>query len=452
MNTLPLNDNTTQEFTEVSVRPLILLLKKLKVFGLFEKHVEDARLRKGVFLAPSLMMAALEMQIFRTRSKNHFFDQLKRHVSSKNLSHLICAQSFPNVKTIDDFLMMLNPSRLEPILFEIFKKLQKIKLFTHHPSLKLGKEFLLAIDAFCHHSYKIGSQHKKCPFCLKRQRGDKIWYLHMNVVASLVFPNGFQLPLFIHRIQSTNKLKYLSEKGFKQECELSCLPLILRKIRSYLPKLKISILLDSLYATYPVLKLLQELHFGYAIVDKRQKNIREECVRLKKINSGFVKRQLKNSNQTIHYFNHIPYRKNLSLHVIDLDEEKKTGLAKKVHWQWIVHSPLNQENVSFIADRARCRWKEEDFFNTVKNRGFHIKHDWSRNHQAQSIWLYLTLIAFGLTSILSIMQTAQLARKGASLRAFMEGMLQDLLYLPFDLIFACLYPKNLRFSITPAAG
>jgi hypothetical protein len=135
--------------------------------------------------------------------------------------------------------MMLNPSDLEPILFDLFKDLCRKKVFARNK----GKGFFLSIDAYCAHSYHEMSAHSPCPYCLKRERDDKVWYLHINVVASLVFPDGLQLPLYVHRLKAQNKWAPLTDRKFKEECELTALPLILAKVRHYLPKMKFTVLL-----------------------------------------------------------------------------------------------------------------------------------------------------------------------------------------------------------------
>jgi hypothetical protein len=155
----------------------------------------------------------------------------------------------------------------------------------------------------------------------------------------------------------------------------------------------------------------------------------------------------------------LPHR---TVNIIDLQETRQKKPSKRFakihqkqsHWQWIVASSLNQSNVVAQAKQARNRWKEEDLGNTLKNRGFNIKHDFSRHPQSQSIWLYLQFIAYGLTSLFLLSEIGYHCRKKYTLRFLMEQMLEDLLRYPFNFLFhfSGSTPQLLRFFIVPAAG
>jgi hypothetical protein len=141
MNNSYLNDSIEfKNFVDIPVRSLIFLLKKLNLLGLFQIYVKDCRARKGVYSITSLLMVALEILLFRFRSKNDFYQNKKlgRSYAYGNLGRLahIEENRFPHSKTIDDAFWLLNPSNLEPILFDIFKFLLSSKLFKNHPSLK----------------------------------------------------------------------------------------------------------------------------------------------------------------------------------------------------------------------------------------------------------------------------------------------------------------------------
>jgi hypothetical protein len=141
MNGQQLHYNTKFEnFCEIPVRLFIILIKKLNIFHLFQKYAKDCRAKKGTYSLASLLMVALQMLFFRSPSKNDFYQNRKqgRFKSYRNLGVLaqIKEDCFPHSKTLDDAFWRLNPSNLEPILFDIFKKLRSSKLFYNHPSLK----------------------------------------------------------------------------------------------------------------------------------------------------------------------------------------------------------------------------------------------------------------------------------------------------------------------------
>jgi hypothetical protein len=465
----PNHTKETKKFEDIPVRWLIFLLKRLGICGLFEKYVQDGRQRQGTYSITSLLMVALEILLFRSPSKNEFYQNKKfeREACYRNLGKIaqIEEDTFPHSKTIDDAFLSLDPSDLEPILFDVFKALHSAKLFSNHPSLKKHQTYRLGIDAFWSHHYTALSQHpcEACPFCLKRERkmkeGEtKVWYVHIEVVASLIFENGFQMPLCVHRIRKKRGWEELSEESLKQECELTAFPLVLAKIRAYLPKLKITAVLDGLYANQTSIDALKRFCFDWDIVLKRLKSVQEEIDPID-LNVRSIASKRFNLTQTACFTNGIPYGSHL-LNAVDFYEhaQKKSSKrfakinSKNVHYQWIVHKTVDKTSLFGLIEEARSRWQEEDLINTIKNRGFHIKHDYNRHPSCQTIWKILTFLAFCITAIFLLSDLGIKARKGVTIIFLMKQMLQDLFYLPYEEIFLCTYPKQLRFSLCACAS
>lgn len=294
------------------------------------------------------------------------------------------------------------------------------------------------------------------------KRGQTVWYVHSQLVVSLVFPQGFQLPLFLHRIRSFSHLSLLNDQEWKQECELTAIQEVLPKLRAYFPKLKFKILLDALYANDSMFSLLQSLRLGFSIVRKKNvlKTVGQDLEGLSQLvdhlyHQSSSKRFV--THQTFQFYNAVSYKSH-RLNIIDLHEvsQKKSSHrfakihTKISHWQWIVNDTLSIENTVSIASQSRLRWKQEDLFNSLENRKFAIRHDFARAPSSQSVWLYLLLIAFALDSLFFLFHLGQLAKQGRTIQALMQEMLTDLIYLPTDLLFNCLFPKNLRFYVVPS--
>jgi len=129
-----------ENFVDVPVRSLVFLLKKLKLFNLFQSLIPDSRAKKGTYSMASLLMVSLQMLLFRSPSKNDFYQNKKlgREKAYHNLSRLagIEGNYFPHSKTIDDAFWNLNPVHLEPFLFQLFHFLRSSKLFKNHSTLK----------------------------------------------------------------------------------------------------------------------------------------------------------------------------------------------------------------------------------------------------------------------------------------------------------------------------
>lgn len=468
-NKLSKSNHNTEDliFNQYPIRLLKFILAKLKIRELFGKYIRDPRTRVDKYDLTSLLMHGLFTHIFRCRSKNEFRLHLLRPQASRAVAHFNGQQNqCPSTRTLDDVISTLNPEEFQAILPAIFRSLLRKKVFQLHPEFTEEGQYSFAIDAQVTHVYHADSQHpcETCPYCLKRTRSNKIWYIHFDVVVSFVSASGLQIPVLFHRIRARPEWEELSKNKWKQECERTAFPHVLKQLKSLFPRLRICIHLDALYATDSILSLLEELKMGYSIVRKRKvlKTVGEDCEGLKRCSDPIeVERESRRFkiHQTIYFFNDIPYRSH-KLSLIQLDEhaEKKLSkrkakvLSKKMHWEWIVSERLNAANVAKTATKSRLRWREEEEFNDVQNHDFAICHDFNRNPTAQLARTFLILIAYAITSILVESRIGKLIlAEGKSIMFMMREMLNDLIRIPEGILFGCRNPRQLRFGKDPPA-
>lgn len=461
------SDSTTnhQNFVEYPIRLLKFVLKKLRIRELFQTYVRDPRSRVDKYDFTFLLMHGLFTHLFRSPSKHKFHLQLLRPEASQAVAKFNGEQDHcPCTRTLDDVLINLDPDDFQPILPAIFRALCRKKVFQLHPEFIPHNEYAIAIDAQVTHVYHDHSQHpcEDCPYCLKRTRGNKVWYLHFDLVASFIAPNGLQIPLLFHRIRARPEWGSLGPDKWKQECERTAFPFLLEELRRQFPRLPFCIHLDALYATDQNLTLLEKLAMGYSIVRKVTvlTTVGEDCEGLKAFSQPL---QITTENtrfkiqQTIRFFNDISYREH-NLSIIQLDEEARKKPSKrfakvhnkKTHWEWLVHQRLTRINVRERATQSRIRWKQEDLFNDLQHRGFAICHDFNRAPIAQSVRESLILIAYAISSVLthSLLGKAMLS-KGITISFMMEQMLTDLIYVPTTTLFKLHDPSQLRFAKGP---
>ena len=454
-----------QNVGEYPIRLLKFVLKKLKIRELFKKHIRDPRSRVDNYDLTSLLMHGLFTHLFRSPSKHKFYLNLLRPVAFKAVAKFNGNKDrCPCTRTLDDVLVNLNPEDFQPILPAIFRSLCREKVFQLHPEFIPQREYDIAIDAQVTHVYHEGSQHpcQGCPYCLKRTRGDKIWFVHSDLVASFVAPNGLQIPLLFHRIRARPEWGQLREQKWKQECERTAFPILLKELKRQFPRLRLCIHLDALYVTDANFTLLDELGMNYSIVRKAKvlKTVGEDCRGLKRFCKPV---QVDNEDerfkirQIIRFFNDIAFKKhNLSLIELEETAEKKRTkrfakiTSRKTHWEWIVHQQLNSTNVGKAAARSRIRWKEEEMFNDLQHRGFAICHDFNRAPTAQLVRIYLILIAYAICSILTYSRLGQsVLSRGLTAIFMMEQMLTDLIYVPEEVLFNGSDPGQFRWSTGP---
>jgi hypothetical protein len=453
---------------EFNSRALRLILKKTKIYNLFEKHISDPRRTASTtYPIPSILMHSLSLLLLRQPSKNAFHDAelLSPHLK-QNLCKLIQSSTTPCPKEVEDVMLKLDESELEPILPVLLRNLLRGKFFKLHSELMpdggSGEEaphFLLGVDGEITHVYHDLSQHgaASCPYCLKRTRGNVSWYVHCDVSLCIIGERGFTFPLFLYRVRANHAWETESDETFKQQCEQSALPYLLERFRTYFPKLKVDLLLDSLYANGTTMDLCERFELGYMIVRKSGslKSLNSNIEGLKKLESP-EKMQFKsgrwNKEQTAYAFSDLSHKTHVFT-LIDL-EERCTKLPSKrfakiteksSHWQWITNLSVKTDQVFHSVHKGRLRWTQEDFFNTLEIRGFNFRHDFSRSPRSQTIWRLLTLIAFALSSLMQLSLVGHLSRRGCAIINWIKAIFGELCYLPPDQIFISPLPKQLRF-------
>lgn len=399
--------------------------------------------------------------LFRLGSKNAFHQESKNSEETETAIARfagIDSGNLPATRTIDDVLKKLDHEELNEVLMSVFEVLRKDKFFSDHPLLTPGGMYHLAIDAETVHKYTPNSAHDcaKCPFCLKRQRGEEIWYLHMHVAVSLVCPGGIRIPIYLYPIHAKSLTcnETASQEKFKQECELAAFPVILKKIRERFPRLKICVLVDSLYANGPAMKVLKENCMEFMIVrkDGSMKTVGQDCDGMEKIatteqveeNSVEGERKIK---RVFRFFNGIDYQ-DMKLNVLRFEEwvVDKNGIRlSHVYWEWLVSWKLTKKNAPSSARRGRMRWLEEDLFNSLKHRGFNIKHDYSRDPSAQIIWVLLIMLAFLVTELFVITRQIIPLKRNRSLKDFMKSIFYELRHLCDEIFKASIFQRKIQF-------
>src|SRR5205807_8292247 len=76
--------------------------------------------------------------------------------------------------------------------------------------------------------------------------------------------------------------------------------------------------------------------------------------------------------------------------------EKDGNESILYHNSWVTDIIITHKNVELLSRAGRCRWKvENECFNTLKNQGYHIEHNYGHgsNHLCLNFYL-LTLLAF----------------------------------------------------------
>ena len=396
---------------------------------------------------------------FRQGSKNSFnstLRTLRKEQKTSLLKYLeIDGECLPHQNAIDDYLAKVDPSQINACLMDLFKSCVKNKIFYNHAEIVLpGNSFHLGVDGFWVHHYNKphatnAEGHNNCPYCLprvhKKDTSEEYTnWIHVFVPFVLIFPGGLTLPIYLYPLKSEQVNASANTNELKQECELIAAHIVLPKIRQQLPRISITFLGDGLYCNQPFVKLCDYLSLDYAIVQTENSlpTIRRECDQLANTeNHKCYSKKLseqsdrKNIHSEFQWFNNRYLGSNTYTNILRFKEIQHdvNGNSHTYKNEWLISQKITERKCKSFAERGRLRWLQEDFHNTLKNRGFAAEHDYARaNPRIWLSWKCLMVLAFSIFELFSHTQLAIDAKKTRSWKQFAISLLAELVNVFWD--------------------
>jgi len=273
----------------------------------------------------------------------------------------------------------------------------------------LAGSFLVALDG----TGQFSSSTVCCPDCaIKQTRGGDTLYYHQLLGAAIVHPDREQvLPLIPEPI--------LRDDGdTKNDCEKNAAKRLLTRLREDYPALPMTIIEDALTANGPHIKLLQKLKFSYIIGVKEGDHAHLfEAVKTHEENEtmGGLTQQDEQGKitRTFRFVNGLELNKshpNLKVNFLEYIDIELEGSRTRCRFTWITDIKITESNCAEIMRGGRSRWKiENETFNTPKNQGYRLEHNYGHGNQHLST-------NFALLMML----------------AFLIDQVQELAYVPFQ--------------------
>jgi hypothetical protein len=187
----------------------------------------------------------------------------------------------------------------------------------------------------------------------------------------------------------------------KQDCEINAGKRIIKKIRQDHPKLKIIIGGDSLYSKQPFIWELKKSGMSYVLVAKPSdhKVLHEWFGELRSMNEIKIL-EFTDHKRVVHHYewaNHLPLNGDPKAPEINYFEytQIKDGEIKS-HNGWVTDIEIHENNIVELVKIGQARWKiENENFNTLKNQGYHLEHNFGHGKKNLSyIFFLLNMLAF----------------------------------------------------------
>ncbi|MGF1529488.1 MAG: transposase, partial [Candidatus Competibacterales bacterium] len=289
----------------------------------------------------------------------------------------------------------IDPEVIQPA----FKVLQEYCLTTalNDDHAHLGYHWVL-YDGTQH----FGSTRIRCAeCCAKKKRNGEIHYYHQLLGGVWAKPGSpYVIPFSPEPILRQDGSK-------KNDCEREAAKRFFKRLREDFPRRRFVAVGDALFATEPHLKLLKSLNIRFVNIVKPG----DHDFLYEQVNRAFRNGQTRefewlnddNVECGVRYVNGVPLNKNSRLRVnffeyweCDPDTEKPL-----YYCAWITDFFIEPANVYALVEGGRCRWSvENETFNTLKNQGYHLEHNYGHGQKHLSTVLgLLMMLAFMVDQI-----------------------------------------------------
>src|SRR5262249_48431843 len=282
----------------------------------------------------------------------------------------------------------LDPASLRPAFQDVFRCLQRGKALERF--LYLDGHYLVSLDGTVYFS----STKIHCSSCLvKRHRGGGITYSHQLLGATLVRPDLKEvIPLAPEPIIQP-------DGQTKNDCERNATRRWLKQFRQEHPVLPIIVVEDGRSANAPHLRDLAEAGAHYLIVVKPGDHafLFEHLRILDEAGQIQVFTSVDPSTGGLHHFrfaNGVPLNESHPDVLVNvLQSWEIDGDGEVQDFSGITDFLLTPANVWDIMRGGRARWKiENETFNTLKNQGSHLEHNYGHGEQNLSVVLALLMM------------------------------------------------------------
>lgn len=390
---------------------------------------EQRRAEKIEHSVHDVFMSGFAMMFFQDPSILQFQKNLEDAVHNNNLKTLFQVRSIPKDSQMKDVIDTVDSSELEPLFEDFFRAVQRGKHL--EPYRFLGDSYLISVDGTGYFS----SEKISCSGCLRKEdRKGNVRYEHQIVQAALMHPAMRQvIPLAPEEVRNTDGKD-------KQDCEIEAGKRLVKKIRKSHPKLKIIIIADSLHSKQPFIQEAKANGMSYILVAKSDDHkILMEWVNEQRQLKEVSRMQVKDGKGRLHVYewiNEVPLNGNVDTLWVNYLEYWIIDKGKTTyHNSWVTDIPIVEQNVAELVKGGRCRWKiENETFNTLKNQGYHIEHNYGhgKHHLSMNFFL-LNLLAFFMHQIFELTDDLyqQCRVKRGSRHALWESLRSAIFFIIF---------------------
>ena len=389
--------------------------------------------------------SAFAMMFFQDPSLNAFQQRLQEKRQLNNLKTMFNVNAIPQSTQLRTAVDNIPSTEIELLFSDFYRPLQRGKQMELLEFM--DEQYLIPLDGVQYFS----SNNISCNSCLKKNhKNGETTYYHQVVAATIVCPGIRQIiPLAPEPIRNI-------DGSTKQDCEINAGKRIIKKIRSTHPKMKIIIAGDSLYSKQPFIDELKQNRMSFILVAKPTDHTLlyqwfSEFHQMKETQQLTIYDQ-KGRRHFYEWVNNIPLNGTKDADNVNYFEYTIfKGDKVNYHNSWVTDITITKDNIIQLVKGGRARWKiENEAFNTLKNQGYHLEHNFGHGEKHLSYNLLLfNFLAFFMHQIFEL--SDRLYQKCRSKFTSRKDYWNQLRYTIRILLFPS-FESLLKFIVDPENG
>ena len=354
----------------------------------FEQVGETRKGNPQISMEDALMSS---YAMFSLKDPSMLAFERRRRTQGHNLKTVYKLKAIPCDTQMRTILDPLPPDELRPAHNNILNALQRGKALEEMQYLDEG--YLMPLDGTGYFSSeKLFSEH-----CQQKTSADgKVSYYLQMLGAALVHPERKEVIPLIPEIISRQ------DGSLKNDCELNASRRFLTKFRAEHPHLKIVVAQDAISPNGPYIRFLKEngYHFILGVKDSDHAHLFihfDEIVNKREAEHLIIEDpKHPDRYHFFHWVNGLAINASHGDVLVNLLEYYQVTGGETKRFSWVTDIPLTKESVYRIMRAGRARWKiENETFNTLKNQGYHLEHNYGLGKQYLSmIFVKMTMLAF----------------------------------------------------------
>ena len=382
--------------------PVLLRFRSLvdSVARYVDGIVDTRQLSKVRYSLRDCFLSGLALFFVQDSSLLQFQRRFRRKFQADNLYSTFGVSRIPCDSQFRDLIDRHDHQPILPCFADFIGRLQRFKWLQHYQIF--DARYLITLDG----SRYFSSELVNCEHCLTTTKAGITRYHHDILQAAIVRPGKPEvLPLAPEFIRNSDGR---GGKYDKQDCEINAGYRMLERLRCDYPRMAAIIVADSLYSKQPFVEELTAKRFSFLLVAKPgdHKSLYENV-------DGLRCGNLLDRHHTVHRGERYVYEWVTEL---PLNGKPDSPLINFIQFQiiedgevtyrnaWVTDLVPTTDNIVQLVRAARARWKiENETFNTLKNQGYHLKHNFGHGdqHLAEAFFT-LNLLAFFMHQIFQL--------------------------------------------------